>query len=140
MALQMNNAQERADFILDQGPFRVEFLNTLPPHVAEDYILTADSHLTRVGPEKFLENKEALKEYAEEWIFQEKWEGSPVTPNLPNRQKKRMRSDDGGGEKPEPGKDASMNSSDKPEHSLKGSLALEIIQELQEKSILPMEG
>jgi hypothetical protein len=77
MALQMNNAQERADFILDQGPFQVEFLNTLPPHVAEDYILTADSHLTRVGPEKFLENKEALKEYAEEWIFQEKWEAFP---------------------------------------------------------------
>ena len=36
--------------------------------------------------------------------------------------------------------DASTNSAEKPEPSPKGSLALEIIQELQEKSVPPMEG
>jgi len=75
--IDLGNAQERADFILDQGPFQVEFLNTLPSHIVEDYLLTADAHLVRVGPEQFLVNKEALKEYAEEWIFQEKWEAFP---------------------------------------------------------------
>ena len=77
MDIDLSSEKERADFILDQGPFQVEFLNTLPPHVAQDYILTADAHLMRVGSEEFLENKEALKEYAEEWIFQEKWEAFP---------------------------------------------------------------
>jgi hypothetical protein len=50
-----------------------------------------------------------------------------------------MRSDDGDGEKPELEEDAPMNSSDKPKLP-PGNLALKIIQELQEKSILPMEG
>jgi len=66
-----------------------------------------------------------------------------MTSNLPNRQKKDTpegtRSDDGGVKKPAPEEDASMNSSDKPRLP-PGSLALEIIQELQEESVLPMEG
>ena len=62
-----------------------------------------------------------------------------MTSNSSNRQKKRMRSDDGDGEKPELEEDAPMNSSDKPKLP-PGNLALKIIQELQEKSILPMEG
>jgi len=75
--IDLSNAKERADFILDQGPFQVEFLNSLPQHIVVDYLSTADSHLKRVGPEQFLVNKDALKEYAEEWIFQEKWEAFP---------------------------------------------------------------
>ena len=77
MALQMNSAEERVDFILAEGPFSLEELNSLAPHVIEDYMLTADAHLQQVGPEGFREAKDRFRDYAENWIFQEKWEMFP---------------------------------------------------------------
>ena len=78
MANQQMSAEERVAFILAEGPFDKECLNALPPDVLRDYLLTADNHLQRVGPEQFKRNREALQEYSEKMIFQERWEFLPM--------------------------------------------------------------